>query len=118
MAYGRRWKPSRAQAIAFAQQMDEIESFCSDNGISASRSNDSYYFTLNGQKYRVSNHSVEASNSHAYDFMGQQVRELYHKEGREDDVIYIHASKTRIMDIYKDLKAGYRLDGRGNRIDH
>lgn len=25
------------------------------------------------------------------------------------------ASKTRIIDIYKYLKAGYELDGRGNR---
>lgn len=29
--------------------------------------------------------------------------------------VYIHAGKTRIIEIYNDLKAGYQLDGRGNR---
>lgn len=33
----------------------------------------------------------------------------------EEDTVYIHASKTRIIQIYNDLKDGYELDGRGNR---
>lgn len=110
-----RWRPSKTQAREFAKKMEEIDDFCRENGIRSSSSNDSYYFTINGQKYRVSNHSVEASNSHAYNWAGEQVRPLYHANGREDDTIYIHASKTRIMDIYNDLKNGYTLDGRGNR---
>lgn len=111
-----RWHPSRTAAKAFAQKMDEIDDFCADNGIDASRGDNSYYFTLNGQKYRVSNHSVEASNRGAYDWKGDQRRPLYHPEGRENDVIYINAGKTRIMDIYNDLKSGYALDGNGNRV--
>ena len=47
--------------------------------------------------------------------MTGQTRELYHPEGREADVVYIHASKTRIMEIYNDLKAGHKLDGKGRR---
>ena len=115
MAY-RRFKPSKAAAREFAQKMQEIDDFCIANGIRASRSNDSYYFCIDGIGYRVSNHSVEASNSAAYDDFGNLKRELYHDGGRIDGVVYIHAGKTRIIDIYNDLKSGYKLDGRGNRI--
>lgn len=34
-----------------------------------------------------------------------------------DDTVYITASKTRIIDIYNDLAAGYELDKRGNRVE-
>lgn len=115
MAYGKRWKPSKQAMREFAQEMDKINDFCVENGISASKNNDSYYFTINGQDYRVSNHSVEASNRCAYDDVYGQTRELYHPNGREADTIYIHAGKTRIIQIYEDLMAGYELDGRGNR---
>ena len=71
---------------------------------------------LNGINYRVSNHTVETSNSKAYDDFGNKTRELYHPQGREDNTVYITAGKTRIIDIYNDLKAGYKLDKRGNRI--
>lgn len=114
MAY--RWKPSRTKAREFAEQMDKIAGFCLDHGIQQSASGDSYYFTLNGQKYRVSNHTVEASNAAARDpLTGEQRRGLYHSGGRDSDTVYIHAGKTRIMDIYSDLAAGYELDGKGYR---
>lgn len=115
MGYRFKWKPSRTAAREFARQMAEIDEFCAEHGISASASNDSYYFSIRGQKYRVSNHSVEASNRAAYRD-GVRIRAVYHDGGREDDVIYIHASKTRIIEIYRDLVAGYKLDGRGYRI--
>lgn len=114
MAFGRKWSPSKTAKREFEKMMDEIEQFCNENGIERSRSSDSYYFRLNGQAYRVSNHSVEASNKAALSDLGQ-TRELYHPNGREEDTIYIHASKTRIREIYNDLKAGYELDGKGNR---
>lgn len=107
-AYGRKWKPSKTAAREFSQKMNEIDKFCKDNNISQSLSSDSYYFTINGQEYRVSNHSVEASNRNSHG--------KYHSDGRKDDVIYIHASKTRIMDIYNALKDGKQLDGRGNIV--
>lgn len=107
---------SRTAKREFAKKMDEIDTFCSQNGISSSYNNDSYYFTIDGVRYRVSNHSIEASNKGAYDRdTGIQMRELYHAEHRDKDTIYIHASKTRIMDIYRDLKDGWVLDGRGYR---
>ena len=115
MFYGHKWRPSKSDAQEFAQTMEEIRDFCQKNGISHSLSCDSYYFCIDGQEYRVSNHSVEASNARAYDWMGYQVREEYHPSGRDKDIIYIHAGKTRIREIYNDLKAGYQLDGRGNR---
>lgn len=115
MAFKYKYTPSRAKAREFANTMKEIEQFCREHAIDMSRNGDSYYFTINGQEYRVSNHSVEASNAAAYDRMGNKTRELYHESGRKNDVRYIHAGKTRIMDIYNDLKAGYELDGRGNR---
>lgn len=114
MAYGKRWKPSKTAAREFAQEMDRIRTFCAEHGIDMSSSGDSYYFTVNGQKYRVSNHSVESSNAHAYNALGEKVRETYHQDGRKDDTIYIHAGKTRIVEIYTALKAGKKLDGRGN----
>ena len=43
-------------------------------------------------------------------------RDLYHETERKDDTVYIHAGKTRIIDIYNDLKTGYKLDGKGYRI--
>lgn len=122
MGYYGKWKPSKAKAKAYAQEMDRINEFCRDNGIHASSSNDSYYFDINGKSYRVSNHSVESSNSGAYhyDWMTgttEKVRAEYHPGGRDKDTVYIHASKTRIIEIYTDLKNGYQLDGRGYRID-
>ena len=105
MAYGKRWKPSKASAREFSEKMREVDAFCAANGITQSLSSDSYYFSIGGLNYRVSNHSVESS------------RPEYHPDGRRADTVYIHASKTRIMEIYSDLKSGHRLDGMGNRID-
>lgn len=110
-----KWKPSRSRAKAFAEQMAEIDTFCIEHGIEQSRSSDSYYFTVNGQRYRVSNHTVEASNAAAYDEFGRQTRELYHAGGRDHDIVYIYAGKTRLPAIYTDICNGYVLDGRGYR---
>lgn len=116
--YNYRWKPNKDQAREFAQTMTKIEAFCKENGISHSHNYDSYYFSIDGQEYRVSNHSAEASNNAAYDpDTGEQLRPLYHDFDAEADVIDILAGKTRIITIYNDLVAGYDLDYRGNRID-
>lgn len=111
-----KWTPSNKAKRDFAKKMSEIDQFCFENGIDQSRSSDSYYFTIEGKRYRVSNHSIEASNAHAYNWMGEKVRDKYHDGGREADVTYIHAGKTRIVEIYTDLKNGYVLDGRGRRV--
>ena len=99
-----KWKPSKTAKKEFAIKMQEINDFCIKNHISNSNSNDSYYFTINEKSYRVSNHSIESS------------KKIYHPNGREKDVQYIHASKTRIIDIYNDLYNGYALNGNGNRL--
>lgn len=118
MGYRRKWTPSKTAKKEFAQKMQEISTFCEQNGISQSLNGDSYYFVINDQKYRVSNHSVEASNSAAFDITtGTYKRDLYHPEGREDDTVYIHAGKTRIIEIFNDLQSGYVLDGRGYRLN-
>ena len=114
MGFRYKWKPSKTQAREFAEKMQEIDNFCKENGISQSSSSDSYYFSINGKNYRVSNHSVESSNARAINFAGEQVRELYHENGREENVVYIHAGKTRIIEIYNNLKQGLELDGFGN----
>ena len=110
----RKWK-SKTAAREFANTMETIKSFCDENGIDYSRTCDSYYFNLKGVNYRVSNHTVELSNYKAYDEFGNKMRELYHPNRREENTIYITAGKTRIMEIYNDLKAGYKLDKRGYR---
>ena len=111
-----KWRPSKSKAREFAKQMDDINDFCADNGIQKSLSSDSYYFCLDGIAYRVSNHSIEASNRAAFDDFGQQIREKYHDNGRDPETVYIHASKTRIIEIYNNLKSGKKLDGRGNVV--
>lgn len=112
-----KWKPSKAKKEEFKRQMQEIETFCDKNNISHSMSYDSYYFEINGQQYRVSNHTVESRIGKIidYDEFMQPIREkMYDFETtRDKEVIYIHASKTRIVDIYNDLKSGYQLDGNG-----
>lgn len=116
--YKRKWHPSKSAKAEFKNKMTEIEDFCNKNGIDRSLRNDSYYFMLNGKNYRVSNHTIEASNAKAYDAVtGEKKRDLYHPDGREEDTVYITASKTRIIDVYNDLAAGYELDKRGNRVE-
>lgn len=111
-----KFKPNKAQAKEFKEKMDEIDEFCANNRITQSSTSDSYYFKIDGVDYRVSNHTVEASNRAAYDELtGETKRQLYHPDGRKDDTVYITAGKTRIIDIYNDLVDGYKLDGRGYR---
>lgn len=97
----RKWTPSKAQKRAFAQKMDEVYEYCKENGISASATLDSFYFEIDGQSYRVSNHSVESSPYH---------------DGRKESVKYIHASKTRLIEIHKALKSGLTLNGHGEVV--
>ena len=98
-----KWKPNKAKKENFKQKMDEIERFCEAHGISSSISMDSFYFTINGQNYRVSNHSVESSPH-------------WHPFGRLGDVTYIHASKTRLIEIYTALMDGKKLNGNGQVV--
>ena len=100
------------------RRLSEIRAFCNANGIRCSKSMNSYYFCVRGKAYRVSNHTVEASNKRAYGRDGKKRRELYHPNGREKDVTYIHASRFRIPQIYMDLKLGAILDGRGRVIGY
>lgn len=111
-----KWKPSRTKARSFAKKMQEIDDFCYKNNISQSKTSDSYYFEINGIKYRVSNHTIESSNARSQDLITGYSRPKYHSDVRSKDVIYIHASKTRIIEIYNDLLAGKKLDARGNRV--
>ena len=112
-----RWRPSRTKAREFAEKMDKIQRFCNEHDIDYSASMDSFYFEINGQKYRVSNHTVAQSNRGAYDEVNGRKRGLYHPEGERDDTVYITASKTRIVDVYEALKEGKVLDRRGRVID-
>ena len=101
-----KWKPSKVDKIEFVKKMQEIEEFCYCNKIQKSNTSDSYYFVLNNIEYRISNHSVESSNLKS----GGR----WHQKGREQGVVYIHASKTRLIEIYNNLEKGIQLDGRGN----
>lgn len=112
----KKWKPSKSKAREFAQQMNEIDEFCAKNGIQQSATSDSYYFSINGINYRVSNHTIEQSNKRAYNANGEQVRQKYHNDERDAGTVYITASKTRIKDIFTALKAGKKLDKRGCEI--
>lgn len=90
--------------------MGDVRSFCKANGIRMSGSG-SYYFELYGQKYRVSDHTVEASNKAAYNKKGYQRRRLYHPNGREDDTIYILSND--IESVYLNLRNGNKVSSNG-----
>lgn len=116
MGYGK-WKPSKAKAREYVEKLDELRAFCDEHGISYSGTMDSYYFTVDGRKYRVSNHTVSASNDKAYrldEMTGEmvKVREKYHDP--EDDIICITAGKTRLIEVYSNVLTGRQLDKRGN----
>lgn len=104
------WKPSKSKAREFAAKMNDIDEFCRENGIEQSNSSDSYYFFINGKRYRVSNHTIAKSDSGMY-VDGAKVRESYHAYENVD--VYITAGKTRLIEIYNNLKAGKELDARG-----
>lgn len=111
-----KWKPNAAARRQYGEQMENIRRYCQEHGITVSESGDSYYFEIGGTPYRVSNHTVEASNAGAYDERGEKVRPLYHPEGREPGTVYITAGKTRIIEIHTALLAGEQLDSRGRKI--
>jgi len=112
---GYKYKVSKTKAREFAQQMEEIEDFCRVNGISHSLSFDSYYFTVGGTKYRVSNHTLQASDRGMRDSLtGEKLRDSYHNH--DDNLVCFTAGKTRIIEIYNAIKAGKSLDKRGNVI--
>lgn len=114
--YKRRFKPTKQQAIDFAKTMDEIHDYCIQHNIKRSISSDSYYFTINDISYRVSNHTIEASNRKAFNELGEQIREKYHDDKRDPEIVYITASKTRLIEIHSALLQGKKLDKRGREI--
>lgn len=117
---GRGYKPSRTKAREFAIKMREIDEFCAENGIIQSRTSDSYYFTIHGERYRVSNHTQKQSDKGMFNSAGVKVRESYHmKDGKYeyDREHEITAGKTRIIEVYTALKAGKRINKRGYVID-
>ena len=111
----RSWRPREDARKEFAQKMRKIDEFCAANNIShvQSVSGDSYTFQIDGQAYRVANHRVDTSGNRTYNVLGEQIQHN-HQEQAPTDIIHIHASKTRIVDIYNNLKAGLELDRRGN----
>ncbi len=113
--YGQPFRMSKKAKAEYAQKMKEVETFVKENDIKQAQNGKSFYFELNGKKYRVSNHTVEASNAGAFNSEGQQVRELYHPEGREGET-QIFASPTRLIEIYNAIKDGKQVDGRGRIV--
>ena len=114
--YKRHFKPNKKQASEFAETMAKIEDYCIKHNIKRSMSSDSYYFTINGVSYRVSNHTIEASNRKAFNELGEQIREKYHNDNRDPEKVYITASKTRLIEIHMALLQGKKLDKRGREI--
>lgn len=107
--FGFKYKPSKKQIREFIAKMNQIEEFCKEHGIARSFNSDSYYFIANGKAYRVSN-SLHARGEYVYDPISD------HGIDTDDShTTYIYASKTRIIDIYNDIIAGYELDGHGRR---
>lgn len=108
-----KYKPSKEAAAAYAEQIKTLRAFCAENNISSSRSGESYYFALNGKKYRISNHTIDSSDAGAYDRNGEQIRGLYHYDA---DLICYTASRLRVIEIYTALQAGKKLNARGKEV--
>ena len=106
--FGFKYKPSKKKIREFIEKMNQIEEFCKEHGIASSLYNDSYYFIVNEKAYRVSN-SVSARGEYVYDPISDRSIDI------DKNTTYIYASKTRIIDIYNDIIAGYELDGHGRR---
>ena len=109
---GYKYKVSKSKSREYAEKMDPIKNYCDANQINYSESMDSFYFTVNGEKYRISNHTVNASNKAAFDEMGNQIREFYHSDN--EGYICIFASKTRLIEIHSKIISGIAIDVRGN----
>ncbi|MDE6886187.1 MAG: hypothetical protein K2P17_04025 [Helicobacteraceae bacterium] len=114
----KRYKLSKAAKAEWAAKMKEIENFCGLNGIEYSKNLDSFYFKINDKNVRVSNHTTAASDKGCEWFNPfknefEDLRPSYHAGKKYD--IEITASKTRIIEIYEDLKAGFELTKRGYR---
>lgn len=75
--------------------MREIEKFCKENNIKPSYNYNSYEFELNGIKYTIQNRATPPST---------------------ENEVFIYAGKTRLIEIYDYLKAGKKIDRRGNVI--
>ena len=111
----KKYKPSKKKKEEFKKQIQEISQFCIDNNIKHSLSYDSYYFTINNKEYRVSNHTIEKSNEGCFNEFGDKIRNSYH-EYDNPNMICITASKTRIIEIYNNLKNGVKLNKRGYKL--
>lgn len=109
MFYSRPFRLSKKRIREYIEQMNHIKEFCEINGIARTSDSDGYYFVVNGQPYRVGN-SLYAKEAFVYDPVSGK-----HIETDDTNTIYFYASKTRIIDIYNDIIAGYELDGHGRR---
>lgn len=114
-----RFNFSKSSKKEFVEKMQKIKEFCDHNEIQYSKDMCSFYFEINAKQVRVSNHTIKASDKGCFYediYSGEniKIRDSYHKDKKYD--IEITASKTRIIEIYNDLKAGHKLDKRGKRI--
>lgn len=113
------FKFSKSDKKEYAIKIKEIKEFCDKNFIFYSKNMDSFYFEIAGKQIRVSNHTIKASDKGEFwenpqTFELEKVRDSYHKGKKYN--FEITASKLRIIEIYNDLKAGYKLNKRGYRI--
>ena len=84
---------SLSQKKDYARLMKRIDIFCKERRILQGKGSDSYYFSINGTAYVVSNRRREVA----------------------EGTVFILASKTRIMRICEDLDQGLQLNYRGYR---
>jgi len=107
-----------------AKEERSLNRFCLANGIKRSKKGVSFYFEIDGKKYRVSDHTIEESKQ------GQLLKaqmgtvltgrdivpNYYHNEEKDEGVIQIDAPKNRLIQIYKDIQSGYQVDREGKRV--
>lgn len=86
----------------YVEYTKRIVLFCKLNGITYSTSLDSFYFSLNGKDYRISNHSLEDSIKFSHG--------RYHTNKEQNkNLICIQADKSQLFKIYNKLKEGKEI---------
>ena len=92
-----------AEELRRLEQIQDIEDYCYKNRIKVCN-NSSYYFSINGMDYRVSDHRLATRPSSVKERFGN------------DKFYSIIADPLKIVEIHSALKKGKKIDVRGRLI--
>lgn len=77
---------------------EKLTAFCKENGIKRSKRGNSFYFTIEGKNYRVSDHSADFSNRCRFASNGKKIRGKYHSDFSNE--IWVFGTPKDLERIY------------------